>query len=111
MSESGSRGRWVSPANEGTVHTARTFRRTHSLRLHAEIEAPVFTSIIQRLRRLVRDERGPTAVEYAVMLALIIIVAMGSVSLLGASSKRVFQTGTKTFYQKTDGNQDGNGQY
>ena len=71
----------------------------------------MFTSIIQRLRRLVRDESGPTAVEYAVMLALIIIVAMGSVRLLGASSKSVFQSAVMAVDQKTDGNQDGNGQY
>jgi pilus assembly protein Flp/PilA len=73
----------------------------------------VFTYIIQRLRRLVRDESGPTAVEYAVMLGLIIAVAMGSVSLLGTSSNHVFNSAVKAVdqNQKTDGNQDGNGQY
>jgi pilus assembly protein Flp/PilA len=76
-----------------------------------EIEVLMFTSIIQQLRRLVRDERGPTAVEYAVMLALIIIVAMGSVRLLGDSTKNVFQSAEQAIDQKTDGNQDGNGQY
>ncbi len=34
------------------------------------------------LRRLARDEDGPTAVEYAVMLALIIAVCLGSVTLM-----------------------------
>ncbi len=34
------------------------------------------------LRRLAKDEDGPTAVEYAVMLALIIGVCVGSVGLL-----------------------------
>jgi pilus assembly protein Flp/PilA len=76
-----------------------------------EIEVLMFTSIIQQLRRLVRDERGPTAVEYAVMLALIIIVAMGSVRLLGASSNSTFQSAVNALDPKTDGNQDGNGQY
>ncbi len=34
---------------------------------------------ITRLVRLLRDEDGPTAVEYAVMLALIIVVVIGGV--------------------------------
>ena len=34
------------------------------------------------LRHLARDEDGPTSVEYAVMLALIIGVCVGSVGLL-----------------------------
>ncbi len=38
------------------------------------------------LRRLARDEDGPTAVEYAVMLALIIGVCVGSVGLLSAGT-------------------------
>ncbi|NOY30312.1 MAG: Flp family type IVb pilin [Planctomycetes bacterium] len=35
------------------------------------------------LLRLLIDEDGPTAVEYAVMLALIIVVAVVSIGLLG----------------------------
>jgi pilus assembly protein Flp/PilA len=35
------------------------------------------------LRRLVVEEDGPTAVEYAVMLALIIVVCVGAVGSLG----------------------------
>ena len=34
------------------------------------------------LRRLAKDEDGPTSVEYAVMLALIIGICVGSVTLL-----------------------------
>ncbi len=37
------------------------------------------------LRRLVVEEDGPTAVEYAVMLALIIVVCVGSIGSLGLS--------------------------
>jgi pilus assembly protein Flp/PilA len=71
----------------------------------------MLTSIIQRLRRLVRDESGPTAVEYAVMLAMIIIVCIGSVRLLGTTSSSVFRSAERAIDQKTDGNQDGNGQW
>ena len=35
-------------------------------------------------------EDGPTATEYAVMLALIIIVALGAITLLGTKVQGVF---------------------
>jgi len=35
------------------------------------------------LLRLLNNEDGPTAVEYAVMLAMIIAVAVGSIRVLG----------------------------
>jgi pilus assembly protein Flp/PilA len=37
-------------------------------------------------------EEGPTAVEYAVMLALIITVCMGAVQILGANTNSTFKT-------------------
>lgn len=36
--------------------------------------------------RILRDESGPTAVEYAVMLALIIGVCIGAVSFFGSTA-------------------------
>jgi pilus assembly protein Flp/PilA len=41
---------------------------------------------MNRLLRFVRDESGPTAVEYAVMLALIIGVCIGAVGFFGSSA-------------------------
>jgi pilus assembly protein Flp/PilA len=41
---------------------------------------------MSKLFKFVRDEDGATAVEYAVMLALILLVAIGSISTLGAQS-------------------------
>jgi len=41
---------------------------------------------MNRLLRLIRDESGPTAVEYAVMLALIIGVCIGAVGFFGSSA-------------------------
>lgn len=40
--------------------------------------------------RFLRDESGPTAVEYAVMLALVIVVAVGSVTLIGNKVSSIF---------------------
>jgi pilus assembly protein Flp/PilA len=37
-----------------------------------------------------KGESGPTAVEYAVMLALIVVVCIGSITLLGQNANGVF---------------------
>ncbi len=39
-----------------------------------------------------RDERGATAVEYGLMVALIAIAIIGAVTLLGTSLKGMFST-------------------
>lgn len=41
--------------------------------------------------RLIREEDGPTAVEYAIMLALIVIVCVASVIAIGESARGVFE--------------------
>jgi pilus assembly protein Flp/PilA len=43
-----------------------------------------------RLRDFLRAEDGPTAVEYAVMLALIIAVCIGAITTLGTNTQGVF---------------------
>ena len=40
--------------------------------------------------RFVTNEDGPTAVEYAVMLALIIVVCIAAISALGSNASGVF---------------------
>ena len=37
-----------------------------------------------------RNEDGPTAVEYAVMLALIIVVCIAAISTLGSGASKTF---------------------
>ena len=44
------------------------------------------TNLYQIIDRFLRDESGPTAVEYAVMLALIIGAAIASITLFGQSA-------------------------
>ena len=44
------------------------------------------------LKRFLVSEEGPTAVEYAVMLALIIVVCITAVTTLGTKSKTTFVT-------------------
>lgn len=45
---------------------------------------------IRSLRKFYKSEDGPTAVEYAVMLALIVIVCLGSVRLIGTNASTQF---------------------
>ena len=42
------------------------------------------------LADLWRDEEGPTAVEYAVMLALIIVVCLAAIQFIGNSANNTF---------------------
>lgn len=42
------------------------------------------------IKKFLNDESGPTAVEYAVMVALIIVVAIGAVQLLGQKTSETF---------------------
>jgi pilus assembly protein Flp/PilA len=49
-------------------------------------------SIIRRFVRFMKQEDGPTAVEYAVMLALIIVVCIAAVTTLGNNSSRAFSS-------------------
>jgi pilus assembly protein Flp/PilA len=42
--------------------------------------------------RLLNDESGPTAVEYAIMLALIVIVCIGTIRAVGTNANARFQT-------------------
>lgn len=46
----------------------------------------------ERLIEFVKSEEGPTAVEYAVMLALIIVVCLGSIQVLGGNANSAFNT-------------------
>ncbi len=44
----------------------------------------------------IKNEDGPTAVEYAVMLALIIVVCITAITTLGTNANNTFNTvGTK----------------
>ena len=46
--------------------------------------------LYRQLVRFAREEDGPTAVEYAVMLALIIVVCLLAITTLGSNANSVF---------------------
>jgi pilus assembly protein Flp/PilA len=48
-------------------------------------------SLAVKLHRFLVSEDGPTAVEYAVMLALIVIVCLTAISSIGTQANQTFQ--------------------
>ena len=47
-------------------------------------------SLAKKVQRFLVSEDGPTAVEYAVMLALIVIVCLASITAVGNSTSATF---------------------
>jgi pilus assembly protein Flp/PilA len=48
------------------------------------------SSLAQRFVRFLKKDDGPTAVEYAVMLSLIIVVCITAIATLGTNSNKAF---------------------
>jgi len=48
------------------------------------------TRFLTSVRRFLKDESGPTAVEYAVMLALIVVVCIAAITTLGSNASNTF---------------------
>jgi pilus assembly protein Flp/PilA len=46
----------------------------------------------ERIVNFIKREDGPTAVEYAVMLALIIVVCITAITALGTNANKTFTT-------------------
>ena len=51
--------------------------------------------IRNKLCAFLKDENGPTAVEYAVMVALIIVVSIAAITTLGTKVSSTFSTAEK----------------
>jgi pilus assembly protein Flp/PilA len=47
-------------------------------------------ALVRQVVRFLKSEDGPTAVEYAVMLALIIVVCVSAVTTLGSNANNTF---------------------
>ena len=58
-------------------------------------------SLINSVRNFLIEEDGPTAVEYAVMLALIIIVALTAIHTLGTQASATFNSVANTLSSTT----------
>jgi pilus assembly protein Flp/PilA len=58
--------------------------------------APVIRHFMHQVRAFLKDDSGPTAVEYAIMLALITAVCVASVSTLATSIDQSFTVSADT---------------
>ena len=47
-------------------------------------------TLLKRVQRFLASEDGPTAVEYAVMLALIVIVCLTAIGTVGTKASKAF---------------------
>ena len=46
----------------------------------------------QTMRRLLHDEQGQDIAEYAVMLAVILVIVVGTIRLIGSNANTVFSS-------------------
>lgn len=53
-------------------------------------ERDTMTKFVNSVKNFLVSEDGPTAVEYAIMLALIVIVCIGAVQSIGTSANAKF---------------------
>ena len=60
------------PVNQGACHRQRG------------------SKVINRIRQLWADENGQDVAEYAVMLAVILVIVIGTVRLIGSNANNVF---------------------
>ena len=49
-------------------------------------------NVAKKFVEFMKKEDGPTAVEYAVMLALIIVVCIAAITTLGSNASKTFTT-------------------
>ncbi len=64
------------------------FERNSALR--SQNRRMLMRPFVRHISNLLRSEDGPTAVEYAVMLALIIVVCLAAISTMGGNANNVY---------------------
>jgi pilus assembly protein Flp/PilA len=58
-------------------------------------------AMVQQLQRFIRDDHGATAVEYAVMLALILMACIASIGLLGTNTATMWLNNSNSIQAAT----------
>jgi pilus assembly protein Flp/PilA len=59
---------------------------------HFLLEESAMRNLLRHARHFLVNEDGPTAVEYAVMLALIIVVCLTAITAIGTNANATFQS-------------------
>jgi len=70
----------------------RNYRRPEMLKHTSLLNPTGVNPMLKTVVNFLKREDGPTAVEYAVMLALIIVVCIGAITTLGTRANATFQT-------------------
>ena len=73
----------------GRVHYVST---SFSLHLSTKSQWPEENTMSQLIRSLWSDEQGQDIAEYAVMLAVILVLVVGTVRLIGSNSNNAFSS-------------------
>ena len=63
-----------------------------SLHLSTSLSGPEENTMSQLIRTLWSDEQGQDIAEYAVMLAVILVLVVGTVRLIGSNSNNAFSS-------------------
>jgi pilus assembly protein Flp/PilA len=83
-------GEKLTIATHGLLFNQGVSSRPPGRSCHACTGVASMTHINTKLRQFLTSEDGPTAVEYAVMLALIIVVCLVAISQLGSNAQTTF---------------------
>jgi pilus assembly protein Flp/PilA len=54
------------------------------------LRGAIMKNFAAKIRSFLKSEDGPTAVEYAVMLALIVVVCLGAIRTIGTNATKTF---------------------
>jgi pilus assembly protein Flp/PilA len=60
--------------------------------VNLKLKGYAMNAFLKHTRRFLANEDGPTAVEYAVMLALIIVVCLTAIQAIGTNANATFQS-------------------
>ena len=75
----------------GTTLTTKCFdNRLTAIMINANLATEMEESVSQLLRRLCCEDEGQDIAEYAVMLAVILVIVVGTIRLIGTQSNAVF---------------------
>jgi Flp pilus assembly pilin Flp len=71
-------------------HQIPKFRYAHDRQFYREVVQTYRTAARDLLRRAWSEDRGQDIAEYAVMLAVILVIVVGTIRLIGSNANTVF---------------------
>jgi Flp pilus assembly pilin Flp len=74
------------------VKTQKHFRLSVALPLHSTGSLELEERMLELLRNVWMEDEGQDIAEYAVMLAVILVIVVGTIRLIGSNANNVFST-------------------